>query len=256
MCHEASSLPAILGPARNPATEQALTLVASDGARSRAFLARPDVSSGVGVVVLPDNRGLHPFYERLALALAEQGYPALALDWYGRTAGAGPRDAEFPIMEHLLQVRRETIDADIAAAADRLRESEDCPTIVTLGFCFGGRQSFLAMARGTTIAAAIGFYGAPGVYPNGALGPTQRAAELRGPILAFFGGADEGIPPAEVAAFDAALTAASVEHDITTYPGAAHGFFDLALEAFATASTDAWRQSLAFIARLKPPAPG
>jgi carboxymethylenebutenolidase len=68
-------------------------------------------------------------------------------------------------------------------------------------------------------------------------------------VLAIWGGGDEGMPVDDVAAFDAALTAAGVEHETITYPGAPHGFFELAQGEFADASADAWRRTLAFIRR-------
>jgi len=249
MCHELIAEPAVFGPGRTAATGATLMLDAPDGASSRAFLARPEIASGVGVVVLPDNRGLHPFYEKIATYLAEQGHVAIAIDWYGRTAGTGPRSDRFPFMEHLMQVRRETIDADIAAATERLRGGEGATAVFAIGFCFGGRQAFFASAPSMGLAGTVGFYGSPGIYPNGALGPTQRATELKAPILAFFGGADEGIPRSDVEAFDGALDGAGVEHEIVTYAGAPHGFFDMHLEEYEEASADAWNRTLRFLDR-------
>jgi carboxymethylenebutenolidase len=78
-------------------------------------------------------------------------------------------------------------------------------------------------------------------------GPTQHAAELAAPVLGLFGGADEGIPPSMVDEFDAALTAAGVEHEVVAYPGAPHSFFDRRNEEFADACADAWRRVLAFL---------
>jgi carboxymethylenebutenolidase len=68
-----------------------LVLEAADGNRLAAFLATPDETSGVGVVILPDVRGLYRFYEELALRFAERGYAALAFDYFGRTAGQAKR---------------------------------------------------------------------------------------------------------------------------------------------------------------------
>ena len=68
------------------------------------------------------------------------------------------------------------------------------------------------------------------------------------PVLALYGGADEGIPPEAVAAFDRALDAAGIERETVVYPGASHSFFDRNQEQFADASADAWRRVLAFVA--------
>ncbi len=63
------------------------------------------------------------------------------------------------------------------------------------------------------------------------------------------GGADQGIPVEQAEAFDAALDAAGIEHDVVIYPGAPHSFFDRKFEEFADASEDAWNRVLAFLAR-------
>jgi carboxymethylenebutenolidase len=115
-----------------------------------------------------------------------------------------------------------------------------------VGFCFGGRNSWLSTAGGHDLAGAVGFYGsltARGDWP----GPLDRAAELTGPILALQAGADENITSEQNAAFDEALTAAGVEHEIVTYEGAPHSFFDRKQEQYQAASDDAWKRTLAFI---------
>ena len=180
--------------------------------------------------MLPDVRGLYRFYEELALRFAERGYPAVAFDYFGRTAGVAKRDDEFPYMDHVAQTTPEGIQQDMRAAVEYLRSPAGggCTAIFTVGFCFGGRNSWLAAAAGHGLAGAIGFYGSTGER-NGAPGPTQRAAEFEAPILALQAGDDENILPEHNAAFDAALTAAGVEHELVVYDGAPHSFFDRTL---------------------------
>jgi carboxymethylenebutenolidase len=195
-------------------------------------------------------RGLYRFYEELALRFAERGHAAVAIDWFGRSAGAAKRGEDFEYMEHVAQTTPEGIGADVAAAVERLRSPAggSCDAVFTVGFCFGGRMSWLAAAGGHGLAGAVGFYGMPGER-GGRAGPTQRAAEIQAPILGLMGGADEHIPPPVVQAFDDALGAAGVEHEIVSYDGAPHSFFDRKQEQFAQASEDAWRRTLEFIAR-------
>jgi carboxymethylenebutenolidase len=248
MCHDTDSAPAVFGDPITPSQGEAMTLTAGDGAAFRAYLARPDRPSGAGVVVLPDNRGLHPFYELLACHLAHRGHLALAIDYYGRTAGTEPRDEDFPFRDHMMQTSRESIDADIAAAVDHLRATDGgLRATFSIGFCFGGRQSFLAARKRFGLAGAIGFYGGPNAFPNGAPGPIQLADELGAPVLGLFGGADEGIPPDDVTAFDEALTRVGLEHELVTYPGAPHSFFDRRQTEYADAAADAWQRALRFI---------
>jgi carboxymethylenebutenolidase len=84
---------------------------------------------------------------------------------------------------------------------------------------------------------------------NGLPGPTQRAAEIAAPILALQAGDDQNITAEHNSAFDAALTAAGVEHEVVTYPGAPHSFFDRKFEEYAAASDDAWARTIAFVER-------
>jgi carboxymethylenebutenolidase len=251
MCFELDSLPPIPVIAGASVSHEDLVLEAADGTQFAAFAANPDEESTTGIAILPDVRGLYRFYEELALRFAERGYHAVALDYFGRTAGVGKRDEAFPFREHVAQTTPETVQQDVAAAVGWLRSPEGgaCRTVFTVGFCFGGRHSWLAAASGHGLAGAVGFYGRPGVGADGSPGPAQRADEVEAPILGLMGGADEAITAADVAEFEAALTAAGVEHELVTYDGAPHSFFDRKQDEFADASEDAWRRVLDFVGR-------
>ena len=245
MCFELDSLPPIPPISGATVSHEDLVLEAKDGNSFAAFAATPDEPSGNAVVVLPDVRGLYRFYEELALRFAEREIAAVAFDYFGRTAGVGKRYDEFPYMDHVAQTTPETIQADVAAAVAYLRE-HGASAIFTVGFCFGGRNSWLSSAGGHGLAGAVGFYGS--MLDRGSwIGPISRAAELEGPILALQAGDDENITAEQNAAFDQALTAAGVEHEVVTYEGAPHSFFDRRYEEFAKDSDDAWRRVLAFI---------
>jgi len=257
MCFDTDSTPppifADTGQPDGAVDASSVILSSADGTAFSGFLARPERPSGVGIVVLPDMRGLFRFYELLAVRLAEQGHTALAIDYFGRTAGLGPRGENFPYMEHIVQVSRQTIDDDVSAAGVYLRGpgGGTCRAVLALGFCFGGRQAFFASAPRFGFAGVIGFYGMPGMYPNGATGPTQHAAELAAPILGIFGGADHGISSVELEKFDEALKAAGVEHEFVIYPDAPHSFFDVKYAEHADACADAWGRVLSFIRRIQ-----
>ena len=250
MCHEFNALPPIV-PLTGAAIEsQDLELTSADGTKFAAFLAKASDAGGAGIVVLPDVRGLYRFYEELALRFAEQGIYSIAIDYFGRTAGASKRDEEFPFMEHVAQTKAANIVADAAAAVAYLRSDAGggCSSVFTVGFCFGGSNSWLQAAGGHGLAGVIGFYGRPGPGRDGSPGPAQRAAEFQCPVLGLMGGADQGIPQDLVDEYDAALEAAGIEHQLITYPGAPHSFFDRSYEEHADAATDAWQRVLAFIA--------
>jgi carboxymethylenebutenolidase len=247
MCFDLDSVPPIPVIRGAAVSHEDLVLESADGTKFAAFAATPDEPKRAGVVILPDVRGLYRFYEELALRFAERGHGAIAFDYFGRTAGVAKRDDDFDYMEHTRRTTSEEIQADVAAAVAHLRHASDA--IFTVGFCFGGRHSWLAAAAGHGLAGAIGFYGRPGEAADGTAGPTQRAGEFEAPILALMGGADESIGPEDVEDFHDALDLAGIDHEVVVYDGAPHSFFDRRYEAFAEASDDAWERVLAFIER-------
>jgi carboxymethylenebutenolidase len=246
-------LPADLAvaPLAGGAGAEILELSSGDGTRFSAAFAESPEGSEPGVVILPDVRGLYRFYVELAERFAEAGHHAVAIDYFGRTAGTGERGEDFEYMPHVQQTRVETVQLDIAAALAALRERTGARGAVTVGFCFGGSQSFAAATSAELdLVAAVGFYGRLVPAREGAPAPLEHAAQTRCPLLGLFGGADEAIPAEEVEAFDRALDEAGVEHEILTYPGAPHSFFDRKQAEHAQASEDAWRRVLAFLGAL------
>jgi carboxymethylenebutenolidase len=249
MCFDADSSPPVPAIAGAAVDHEVLTLEAADGNRFAAFRASGE-SSGPGVVILPDVRGLYRFYEELALRLAERGYEAIAVDYFGRTAGVGQRDAAFDFWPHVEQTTADGVRLDTASAIGRLRSTDPGRPVVTLGFCFGGSNSWSQGAAGHGLAGAIGFYGFPARsgFPHGAAPVIDRVDEIECPILGLMGGDDPGVPVSESDAFRFALDAAGVPNEIVVYPGAPHSFFDRKAEAFADASEDAWTRVLGFLA--------
>ena len=249
MCFDHDSSPPIPVISGAALSHDELVLEARDGNRFAAFAALPDESASAGVVILPDVRGLYRFYEELALRFAERGYGAIAFDYFGRTADVGKRDADFDYMPHVQATTAEGIQADVAAAVEWLRMRAGVDVVFTVGFCMGGRQSWLSAAGGHGLAGAVGFYGRPGPGQDGTPGPAQRADEMECPILALQAGDDQNITAEDNAAFESALAASGVEHELVTYDGAPHSFFDRRQEDFAAASDDAWSRVLTFVDR-------
>jgi carboxymethylenebutenolidase len=250
MCFDHDSRPPIAPIAGGSLDSGLLTLTADDGARFTAFRARAAVPTGAGIIVLPDVRGLHPYYEDLALRFAENGVDAVAIDYFGRTAGLGRRDGGFEYMPHVSQTTFAGQSADIAAAAKYLRSQEGgaASRLFTVGFCFGGRLSFLAGTLGLDLAGTIGFYGVPvGPSRNDMPAPVDVAGKMASPVLGLFGGADQAIPASAIAAFEGALASAGVEHRLISYPDAPHSFFDRKADEFVRSSESAWEEVLAFV---------
>ncbi|TMG71977.1 MAG: dienelactone hydrolase family protein [Chloroflexi bacterium] len=222
-------------------------LVSADGTRFRGYLARAD-DGDAGVVINPDVRGLHPFYEELAERFASAGVNAIAFDYFGRSAGTDRRADAFEYMPHVRETRPQTVYADIAATRAHLERQTGARRIFVLGFCFGGRLAFLQSAELSGVAGVIGFYGRLGKRENETWPtPAEEAKRMRAPVLGLFGGDDPSIPPADVAAFDRALSETNVRHHLETYPGAPHSFFDRTFREHQAACEDAWRRALGFI---------
>jgi len=246
MCFDTDSAPPIPVISGAAVSHEDLVLEASDGNKLAAFLATPEEATTTGVVILPDVRGLYRFYEELALRFAERGYAAIAIDYFGRTAGVEKRENDWDYMAEVEQTRQAGVAADTRAAVERLRAA-GCTSIFTVGFCFGGSNSWLQAAEGHGLAGAIGFYGSPTRERFGEPSVVARVHEIAAPILALQAGDDQGITAEDNAAFEEALANAHVEHEIVTYDGAPHSFFDRKQEEFQDASDDAWSRALAFI---------
>jgi carboxymethylenebutenolidase len=248
MCFDYDSRPPIKPVDGGAVDPKEIALEAADGNRFAAFVARAATPTGNGIVILPDVRGLHAYYRELAIRFAEYGVDAIAVDYFGRTAGIGDRGPDFEYAPHLAATRYAGLRADITAAAAHLREVTGDARLFATGFCMGGRLAFLTSTMGLGLAGVIGFYGWPtGPSRNDTPAPADLAGEIDCPVLGIFGGADEGIPASSVAGFEAALTAAGVQHRLATYEGAPHSFFDRKAADFAEASDRAWAETLGFI---------
>ena len=251
MCTTHDSRPPIEPISGAAVDSQPVLLNGADGAEFKAFLAKPDQATGAGIVILPDVRGLHPFFEELALRYAERGIVALAVDYFGRTAGTGERAEDFDHSPHVDQARWENLQGDIAAAVAFLRAQDPAPrSVFTTGFCVGGRLSSMSATLGLGLAGVVPFYGWPvGPNRNGTPAPAENAGKIECDVLAIYGEADTGIPQEARDEFDTALEKAGVRHETIVEPGAPHGFFDRRAEQHHEAADDAWDRTLAFIRR-------
>lgn len=258
MCFDIDSQPPITPLYSVPVRTEDIVLSSADGTRFNAFAAHPEseTPARAAVVVMPDVRGLFSFYRELAQRFAEAGIEAVAIDYFGRTAGLTPRDDSFDFMPHVMQTTPDTVKMDVAAGVAYLRglPGHASQAIFTMGFCFGGHQSFLQAAGQHGLAGVIGFYGSPMPRQGATVGPLQLVSQFECPVLGLFGGADPGIPQESIDAFDAAMTNAHIEHTLIVYPNAPHSFFDRKQDQFQQESADAWQQALDFIAAQTPPA--
>jgi carboxymethylenebutenolidase len=246
MCYDDKARPPAPPGNTGHAEGEDFELTAGDGNRFMAYRATPSSATmRAGVLILPDVRGLFTFYKELAMRFAEIGIPAIAMDYFGRTAGTGSRDESFVFMPHVDQITFPGVLADATASLAALPAG--CDAKFALGFCLGGTLSFLCGTSDLPLAGTIGFYSGVKRSIAGAGTLLERAHEVKHPALGLFGGDDAGIPPQAVTAIDAAFDTAGVAHEVITYPGAPHGFFDRRAADFADASADAWQRVLRFI---------
>ena len=165
MCFDHDSqppaLPAdrVLAPLAGGAGAEVLTLRSEDGTEFAAAFADTPSPSPVGVVIIPDIRGLYRFYSELAERFAEAGHAAIAFDPFGRTAGVGVREEEFEWLPHVQQT---TIDPD---PGGRRRVHGRAPRACGRAARGGRRvllpaQAFHASTRDDIgLDAVVGFYG-------------------------------------------------------------------------------------------------
>ncbi|MGY1643134.1 dienelactone hydrolase family protein [Geodermatophilus sp. SYSU D00703] len=222
-----------------------LTLTAGDGTEFAAAHAAPAEPARVGVVLLPDIRGLHPYYVALAERFAEAGLSAVAIDYFGRTAElpqTGTREQDFDWQTHIPQTTPEGVDADVAAAIAYLRERTrpDLP-VVTVGFCFGGSHAWRLAGGDLDVAACVGFYGRPAMVGD--------VAATR-PTLMVIAGADQATPVEDQLALAERMRAGGAEVETAVYDGAPHSFFDRAYGDWADACADVWRRVLTLTDRV------
>jgi carboxymethylenebutenolidase len=241
MCYTDDARPP-LPPIGGAAADQGdMHLTAADGTRLMAYFARAAEPTGAGMVILPDVRGLHAFYKELAQRFAEAGIDAVAIDYFGRTAGDGPRDESFEFRPHVEKTTPEGVAADARAAVEFLRSGQmgDVESVFTVGFCFGGAQSWRQSAAGHGLAGCIGFYGVPSRV-------REVVPSMEAPLLLLVAGADF-TPLEEFQKFDGELTDAGVSHRMVVYDGAPHSYFDRSFAEHREACEDSWRQILDFV---------
>lgn len=233
----------------DPPVAHAVELTSGDGSTFSAAYAVAPEPGRTAVLVLPDVRGLFDYYRNLARSFAATGHSAIVVDYFGRTAGTAPRDGDFEYMPHVKQTTPHQVQLDLRAARDHLAGVCGATSFATVGFCFGGTQSYLATTDPQLeLAGAVAFYGGLnesrlGVFPH----PADEARRMSGPILALYGGADAGITEELRDEFDSALTDAGVDHEFVVYPGAPHSFFDRTHHDFTDECADAWRRTLGFL---------
>ena len=246
MCHDTDSRPPappadVLPEPRAIDRTGDLRLTSADGTAVAAYEAVPEGAPRSRLVVLPDVRGLHPYYRALAERFAEAGLHTVAIDYFGRTAPDQPRDDDFDFMNHVKQVTPRQVTDDVGAAIRQL-SGDGSERVFTVGFCFGGGHSWRLAAEGIGLAGAMGFYGRPALVDDAI--STSRTLS---PVLMLIAGADRATPVDASLALADRLRAAGGEVTAHVFEGSPHSFFDRSFAEHATDCQEAWRLMLAFV---------
>jgi carboxymethylenebutenolidase len=195
-----------------------------------------------GLIVIHEWWGLDPWIREQTDRFANQGYVAVAPDLYRGKVATSPDEAH----ELMRGLPEDRALADMKAAFNYLasRPDVDPKLIGVIGWCMGGGYALSLELNEPRIAATAINYGRLVTDFN-------TITKISSPLLGNFGGADRGIPPADVKAFDANLTKAGKLGDVKIYDGAGHAFMNPNnKEGYnAEASADAWRRIDSFFDR-------
>ena len=229
---------------------ETITIPGHDGDLIEAYYARPLGPGPFGsVVVIHHMPGYDPQTTEIARTFAVNGYNAICPNLYTREApGASPDDAAAAARAQG-GVPDERLVGDVGGAAKFLRSLENSNGKVgTIGYCSGGRQSFLA-AVSLPLDAAVDCYGAfvVGKPPEGSplkVGPiVDKTPNLSCPLLGLFGADDSHPSPEQVGQLEQALKAAGKTYEFHSYEGAGHAFFAVNRPSYRVeAANDGWQR--------------
>jgi carboxymethylenebutenolidase len=171
-----------------------------------------------GVLVIHENRGLNDSIRTIAGRLAASGYSALAIDLLSEEGGTKTFSDEFEAMAALGAAPPSRFVADMKAGVTEIRRRLPGKKVAATGFCFGGGMTWLLLAsKEPRLAAAVPFYGP---FPEGGNLTGSKAA-----VLGIYAELDSRVNASRAAA-RAALRKAKLRHQIVTYPGVDHAFFN------------------------------
>ncbi len=227
-------------------------MVDTVGGKMPCHLARPAAGGPYpSLVVVMEAFGLNQNIRNITDRFAAEGFVAISPNLYFRNPDNVVGYDNLPGAIKLMQsLADDQIVADMAAAIGYVKTLKEAkPKFGTTGFCMGGRIAFLTAVHNPDVYAAAPFYGG-GMTRAGQPGgkaPTDHAANLKGPVLAFFGGKDAFIPVAEVDKFRDALNQAGKPAEVVLYADADHGFMCEERPSFHPEhAREAWPKTVAF----------
>jgi carboxymethylenebutenolidase len=231
-----------------PIMSEKVELTVADGTKMAAYVARPQQKGPhAGLLLFQEAFGVNHHIRNVSERFAAEGFVVIAPELFHRTAPAGFEAGytDFPaVMPHMQAVTPENAEADARAAYDWLKSNSQVKKdeISCIGFCMGGRVSFIANSA-LALRAAVSFYG-------GGIAPAllDRAAKLHAPMLLIWGGMDKHIPPEQRRAVTDALSAQNKVYVNAEFSRGDHGFFCDERAAYEPHSArQAWALSLEFL---------
>jgi len=212
------------------------------------FLAwSEDTAALPGLIVLQEFWGLNEHIKDVTERLASEGFAALAPDMYDGRVTTDPTEAR----QWLMALDPAEGLQKMNGAVEHLKSTAnvDKEKIGVIGFCMGGRLTYLAAAHhANDVKAAVPYYG--GGITMGNPSPLSRTGEIKCPMYLFFGAKDQLIPMDQVGQINTELTTKKVPFQMKIYPEAGHGFFCDERGSYHEASAkDAWEKTKSFFAQ-------
>lgn len=216
------------------------------GQTMEGYQTRPEGDgSHPAVIVIQEIWGVNSHIQYVTDRLPSLGYVGLAPAMFHREGrmSIGLHEEMDTAIARMRTCTDETILADVQAAVDYLKAQPfvQGDRIGIVGFCFGGRVSYLAACNISDLKASVVFYG------GGIIGALPQTVNVSMPVLGLFGEEDQSPSPSDVAQVEAELTAHGKIHDFHMYPGAGHGFHCNARGSYRPESArDAWGKTMAW----------
>ena len=192
----------------------------ADGARllGRLFVDEAREGRRPGVLVAPEGLGLSEHTFDIARRLAEAGYTAFAMDYYGDGAALAmdevmPRIGAFMAEPATIRARAATALGVLAA-----QPQTDPDRLAAIGFCFGGTTALELARSGADLKAVVGFHSGLGTTRP------QDAAAIKAKVLVCIGADDPLVTPEQRLAFEQEMNAGGVDWRFNLYGGAGHSF--------------------------------
>ncbi len=209
-----------------------------DGKEVSGYFIPAATGRGPGVVVIQEWWGLVPHVEDLCDRLAAEGFTCIAPDLYhGKTTKSPDEAGKLMMALNIDQAARDLAGAVAYLKAQSVTKGD---AVGVVGFCMGGQLALYAACNNPAIGAAVDFYG---IHPSVKL----DFANLKAPVLGFFGDKDTSIPRSVIDDLETRIQAAGQSVEFHHYPDAGHAFFNDTREVYhPMAAADAWARMLTF----------